>query len=177
MFICSPWFQFANLLITFSKTRIFMIITSRTNQMRPVANREHLFTLSLFALKLCLFGWKCILKLRKHTFKNVDKFFLAHAGRVNPSHTADFQRLATWVFKSPGGAPGACWCPAPRSRHISLSPTLGTEKEGKWPAVARVGRLGAAGIGIDWCITAHFVLQFKLARHGVALAWAWPSLL
>ena len=45
------------------------------NQMRPVAKRDNLYTLTLFALKLCLFRLKYILKLRKHTFKNVDKFF------------------------------------------------------------------------------------------------------
>ena len=46
------------------------------NQMRPVAKRDNLYTLSLFALKLCLFRLKYILKLRKHTFKNIDKIFL-----------------------------------------------------------------------------------------------------
>ena len=45
------------------------------NQMRPVAKRDNLYTLSLFALKLWLFRLKYMLKLRKHTFKNVDKFF------------------------------------------------------------------------------------------------------
>ena len=45
------------------------------NQMRPVEKRDNLYTLSLFALKLWLFTLKYILKLRKHTFKNVDKFF------------------------------------------------------------------------------------------------------
>ena len=45
------------------------------NQMRPVAKRDNLYTLSLFALKLCLFRLKYTLKLRKHTFKNIDKFF------------------------------------------------------------------------------------------------------
>ena len=42
---------------------------------RPVTKRDNLYTLSLFALKLWLFRLKYILKLRKHTFKNVDKFF------------------------------------------------------------------------------------------------------
>jgi len=70
MFICSPWF--ANDLIIFSKTGIFIIITCRINQLRPVAKRDNLYTLSLlFALKLCLFRLKCILKLRKHTFEKV----------------------------------------------------------------------------------------------------------
>ena len=45
------------------------------NQMRPVAKRENLCTLSPLALKLCFFRLKHILKLRKHTFKNVLKFF------------------------------------------------------------------------------------------------------
>ena len=45
------------------------------NQMRPVAKRDNLYTLSLFALKLWLFRLKYTLKLRKHTFKNVDRFF------------------------------------------------------------------------------------------------------
>ena len=45
------------------------------NQMWPVAKRDNLYTLSLFALKLCLFRLKYILKLRKRTFKNIDKFF------------------------------------------------------------------------------------------------------
>ena len=45
------------------------------NQMRPVAKRDNLYTLSLFALKFCLFGLKHILKLKKHTFKSIDKFF------------------------------------------------------------------------------------------------------
>ena len=45
------------------------------NQMRPVAKRDNLYMLALFALKLCLFRLKYILKLRKHTFENIDKFF------------------------------------------------------------------------------------------------------
>ena len=45
------------------------------NQMRLVAKRDNLYTLSLFALKLWLFRLKYVLKLRKHTFKNVDKLF------------------------------------------------------------------------------------------------------
>ena len=60
------------------------------NQMRPVAKRDNLYTLSLFALKLCLFRLKYILKLRKHTFKNIDKFF--------------------WIV------PGVGKCPAPGTR-------------------------------------------------------------
>ena len=44
------------------------------NQMRPVAKRDNLYTLSLFALKLWLFRLKYVLKLRKHTFKDVEKF-------------------------------------------------------------------------------------------------------
>ena len=53
------------------------------NQMRPVAKRDNLYTLSLFALKLWLFRLKYILKLRKHTFKNVDKFFGLSPGLTN----------------------------------------------------------------------------------------------
>ena len=45
------------------------------NQMRPVAKRDNLYTLLLFVLKLWLFRLKYTLKLRKHTFKNIDKFF------------------------------------------------------------------------------------------------------
>ena len=45
------------------------------NQMQPVAKRDNLYMLSLFTLKLWLFRLKYILKLRKHIFKNVDKFF------------------------------------------------------------------------------------------------------
>ena len=45
------------------------------NQMRPVAKHDNLCSLSLFASKLWPFRLKYILKLRKHTFKNVDKFF------------------------------------------------------------------------------------------------------
>ena len=63
-----------------------MIITCRINQLRSVAKRDNLYTLSLFALKLCLFRLKCILKLRKHTF---EKVFSTLAGRANPPHTAD----------------------------------------------------------------------------------------
>ena len=37
--------------------------------MRLVTKRDNLYTLSLFALKLCLFRSKHILKLREHTFK------------------------------------------------------------------------------------------------------------
>ena len=53
------------------------------NQMRPVAKRDNLYTLSLFALKLWLFRLKYILKLRKHTFKNVDKFSGLPPGLAN----------------------------------------------------------------------------------------------
>ena len=58
--------------------------------MRPVAKRDNLYTLSLFALKLGLFRLKYMLKLRKHTFKNVDNFF--------------------------GVVPGVGKCPAPGTR-------------------------------------------------------------
>ena len=53
------------------------------NQMRPVAKRDNLYTPSLFALKLCLFRLKYILNLRKHTFKNIDKFFGVVPGWAN----------------------------------------------------------------------------------------------
>ena len=47
------------------------------NQMRPVAKRDNLNTLScaICVEIIWLFRLKYILKLRKHTFKNVDKFF------------------------------------------------------------------------------------------------------
>ena len=57
------------------------------NQMRPVAKRDYLYTLSLFALKLCLLRLKYILKLRKHTFKNIDKFFgIVPGDSINMRH-------------------------------------------------------------------------------------------
>ena len=45
------------------------------NQMRPVAKRDNLYTLSLFALKLWLFRLKYILKFRKHTFTETSTNF------------------------------------------------------------------------------------------------------
>ena len=51
------------------------IIPYRMNQMQAVAKRDNLYTVSLFVLKSWLFRLKYILKLRKHTFKNIDKFF------------------------------------------------------------------------------------------------------
>ena len=53
------------------------------NQMRPVAKGYNLYTLSLFALKFCLFGLKYILKLRKHTFKTSKKFSGLSPGLAN----------------------------------------------------------------------------------------------
>ena len=53
------------------------------NQMRPVAKRDNLYTLSLFVLKLCLFRLKYILKLRKHTFKKSTNFWGLSPGLAN----------------------------------------------------------------------------------------------
>ena len=75
MFIYSPWFQICNAFSNISKTRHLAIIPYRINQMRPVAKRDNLYTLSLFALKLWLFRLKFMLELRERAFKNVDKFF------------------------------------------------------------------------------------------------------
>ena len=49
----------------------------------PVAKRNNLYTLSLYALKLWLLRLRYILKLRKHTFKNLDKFFGVPPGMAN----------------------------------------------------------------------------------------------
>ena len=43
--------------------------------MRPVAKRDNLYMLLLFALNLWLFRLKYKFKLRKRTLENVDKFF------------------------------------------------------------------------------------------------------
>ena len=53
------------------------------NQMRPVAKRDSLYTLSLFALKFWLFRLKYILKLRKHTFKTSTNFSGLSPGLAN----------------------------------------------------------------------------------------------
>ena len=69
------------------------------NQKWPVEKRDNLYMLSLFALKLWLFRLKYILKLRKHTLKNLDKFFGIVPG------------VGKWP--SPGtDRTGKCKCPA-----------------------------------------------------------------
>ena len=89
------------------------------NEMGSVAKCDNLYTLSLFALKLWFFGLKYILKVRKHSFKNVDKFFggapggwimaqaLGHAKLAK----APLPGLTRWVnaLQLPGGVAGCSW--------------------------------------------------------------------
>ena len=78
------------------------------NQMQPVAERDNLYTLSLFALKLCLFRLMCILKLRKHAFKNIDKFFgvVPGVGKC-PTPGTDKTDKCPAVARGGGGGQGA----------------------------------------------------------------------
>ena len=94
------------------------------NQMRPVAKRDNLYTLSLFALKLCFFRLKYILKLGKHIFKNIDKFFWLSPGLANA--------------RPPGRA------------KLANTPPPGLTRRANAPQLPG-GVQGA--FGIDWCIS------------------------